>query len=201
MVKLELPPIETEHHSKILLTIGTGTDYASEIARKINIKQPTVKKHLKKLQECDYISETKNTKKVKNRKFYKINWRRITSEYLTYLSNTTKTKFKQVRKNVRFNPYLQALLMKAFNDHAKYKDKENLKTIKKIFEKVTMQLIYHLPPHKDIDLIEKSKSNSELSRFLSFTEDVESKVAADFKDTIEEFYEDIKNNNINFQKK
>lgn len=68
-----------------------------------------------------------------------------------------------------------------------------------------MQIIYHNPPKDDRDFKELSKKDKSLLSFLNFTELMEHYLAADFEDTVDTFYEDIREGNFtnekNFQKK
>ncbi len=201
-------PLESEVYSRILLAIGLKEINFTEIRNGINKTLPikeqksesTISEELNYLKRKRYIKiKIPKNRKTSEKHFY-IEWKRIATEYVQYVTNTTGHKFSMTSKLIHENPYLILILQLAIKDYLKtpYNERE-LKTFYQIFEKITMQIVYHMPLHKWGNLTDLAEDRQKLRNLLSFTEEVEKYVAVDFEDTIENLYDYIIDNNINFE--
>lgn len=201
-MKLKPNPIQTEHHSKIILLLSEGEKSLTDIAGIMNKEVSTISEHMYLLiKEGFVLKDDKPKDKIKNSKSYSLNWNKILSEFLNYISIKAKKELSTpLTIKMKINPYLKEILVRALKDHAEvFKKRGESKTIENLFEKITMQIIYALPPQTDLDLIElsKKKNYQSLKSFLDFTTLLSDYLAADLKDTIEDFYEDIRTGRFN----
>ena len=197
-MKLPPNPIQTEHHSKIILLLVDGSKSLTDIAVSRDKFVSTISEQMDLLIEKGFVikDDKPKDKRYKNSKSYSLNWDTIVSSFLEYIETKSKTKFSTPLKiRMKINPYLKELLTRALKDHARvFKKKSESKTIENIFEKITMHIIYAYPPHDDGDLIDLSKEKDRISlkSFLDFTKSMEDYLAVDYEDTMESFYEEIR---------
>jgi len=197
-MKTKPNPIQTEHHSKIILLLADGSKSLTDIAVVRDKEVSTISEQMDLLIEKGFVikDDKPKDKRYKNSKAFFLNWDTITSSFLDYIETKAKTKFSTPLKiRMKINPYLKELLMRALKDHAEvFKKKNESKTIENIFEKITMHIIYAYPPHVDTDLIDISneKDRKSFKSFLEFTSLMGEYLAVDYKDTMESFYEDIR---------
>lgn len=197
-MKLKPIPIQTEHHSKIILLLADGTKSLTDIAAARNKEVSTISEQMDLLLEKHFVVKDDKPKdsRYKNSKAYSLNWDTIISSYLEYIATKAKTSFSTpLIIKMKINPYLKELLVRALKDHAEiFKKRGESKTIENIFEKITMQIIYSNPPQNDLDLTKMSneKNMKSLKSFLEFTTLMYDYLATDYEDTAEDFYDDIR---------
>jgi len=202
-------PIESEHHSKIILSLVDGAKNLSQIAEIMDKDISTIKEQMDLLIEKHFIIKDNSPKenRYKNSKSYCLNWQKILSEYLEYLQSKSGSPFSNsLIIKMKINPYLKEIFVRTFNDHYKiFKKKKTSRTIEQLFEAITMQIIYRNPPNRNEDLKELAEKDKSLHTFLEFTEVVGNYLATDFEDLVEDLYQDIRDgdftNEKNSQKK
>ena len=206
--KKDRRPLDSKIYSRILFTIGFNKINFTEIRNKINKQLPkedekakgTINEELKYLCRKNYVkTEIPKHRTTREIHFY-INWDKIASEYVVYITQTTGHKFSMTSKHIKDNPYLILILQQSIKDYLKTPQHvRNFKTFYQIFEKITMQIVYHIPLHKWNNMEDLAEERPKLKNLLNFTKEVEKCVAVDFQDTIENLADYIINNNINYE--
>ena len=193
MVKKRVPLVNNDLSGKVVLCINIHKKYASEIANELKIPQSNVFRELWSLTQEDYlIAHTEDNNQL-NKKMFSIDWGKMAYRFNVYCKDKMGVNIPKKYYDIRHNKYLIELMKISFVQNYKfYKEKRfKLRKIKDIFDDLLYQIVYHIPPHNDISLIEKAKTDRKIRLFLNYTRFLERNTAPNPSDMLEKFYDDI----------
>ena len=185
--------IDREVYSRIILYLSLKENYAGFIADKLDKDPSVIQKELDRLYKKRFVAYKQNQNNLNNKKVFYVNWEKLNSEFVYYLIRAFGVQLTEnLMKNMRKNKYLEMLIKKAIKDHCDtYKNPNNWRTIKEIFNKLIMQMCYDIPPRDMVELRELGESNIEIMQFIDLSQIIYDSIHIDEKLTLEDFYEEI----------
>jgi len=195
MVKRKLPPLKTEHYTKILIEICREHPSVQELSKRVKKKISTISDQLKVLEELQCVKRQMNRNPFYNTKEVLIDWKGLTHQYLKYLIEDLKINLKQSNLESYYNnKYLQDLIKLAIRDHQKfYHNTRIISPMNKIFEKITMQIVYADENFSNRILKSLKKKDARFYNFIQFTKTIKNQTTADYRRTYGKFLRGVAN--------
>lgn len=193
MVKIRIPPLENELYAQTLIEIGRESPSIQVLANRVKKKISSVSEYLNDLEKLECVKRTKNKKLFRNRKEVSINWQGLSNQYLLYLIKEQKIILsKSDIDTYSKNKYLQRLMKLVIRDHQKkYHNTREIGTIYKLFEKLTMQIVYSDVNYSDRIFKQLRKRDYGFKLFRSFTKKIKQQKTADDRKTYAKFLRQI----------
>lgn len=202
MVKEKKEILDHKTHSKILACMAvaeydnSSESYSADIAKKLNYHRANVEKHLNVLEKNSYVVLNKTlTPQIKNKKYYSINWPRLSEDFFYFIKNKTKgfasKDFNFFNKKALFkNPYFIELIKSSFYNNFK-KNNSQLKTINEMFEEIFTQMIFYLPIHESDDIEKLSNKDAYAKEIILISQKINDYIIKNQYSVLDEFYERI----------
>jgi len=192
--------IERNYRSTlVILSLGDEEKYLRKIERELeNFKnnEGASKTNISnELTDLAYEKILIRTPK-KNKVYYKVDWNEICRHFVRHVSKFIKKRYNQdpflIITKYKKNKYLIDLIKISFKANFELfeKHKRRLKTIGDIFEEIIYELVYHLHPHKELNIKRRFSKNDDMINFIKFSKELY-KVLGEYKaEGLEYFYDE-----------